>query len=920
MDKKYTDKFIPLKDDEINALSKLKKDSTFDELKKVDEMKKILDTIKEIYKLKISLKSLRYLKILSTVRKFQLNAFKDLPEVKRFLAKNIKEKLTKRRGRGAMRGKGPKDTTDKAISDSTSKETDLVKKLTSSLEKALRSDDPVKGALKALATWAQEVCVEKLGKPALKSLEYIFNNPMSIPNTLLGWAGGKWVMPPSMYKIIDGVIKCIGSALVSTGFVLIAKRLRDWWSSSVVIARGTPRRDEPSPNMPDFGSGGGPPGGGPPPPPSAFDRQQRNRLNELFRQQQQNIESGIIGAGGGSQLPPQQPTQQNGFSFSDYFSNLFSSGSQPPSQGGRAGSASDESPSEPAEAGGAGATPQPPPTRRTIIPPTEPLRREPFAPNIPVGYPIPPLEPLPDIQFGGQSEPTRNQFGGGIPSGNSENTQWDPFNIIATAAYLKTLNTFFNPPQAPQPEPPTEPRSGTPPMELPGAGEPPPPMELALPRDDGLGFEDDFERERFEMDEAERARQEAEQEDEEMDRKLPAIEPPESSVAVAGSLFTGGKAILASSFDAVRAAQLASKIFDQMASAVNQVETIDESLELKETIAGQQVIEGDIQQNLIRQMVEPVETNILDEEMAIIEGFVTENLEIIQSVQNGTLELDEGIKILQSTVDYINNVLSQIPKDESPDETSRLKILRTTILQSIQDLTPSPPPQRSRAPPRRTNIDLSLKQIEDFRAYINREVEQGRVTPQQASEVLSNMLLQKDAEIALQTSARYIKLNKEILDDIDKYNELRGQGGALIPSREPSLDSLYTSSVPVPTRVEIKPYISPEESLPRLTRRAPGALRRELTQMLTEPLRAGAGAPNTEFSRFFGFNEGGPNAVRVAFLRIMREKFSRDGTQLWNEFMTRFNNEESLSVQNKAKLSAQGKKVLIQMIKKYFGI
>ena len=492
---------------------------------------------------------------------------------------------------------------------------------------------------------------------------------------------------------------------------------------------------------------------------------------------------------------------------------------------------------------------------------------------------------------------------------------------------MKTLNTFFNPPQAPQPEPPTEPRSGTPPMELPGAGEPPPPMELALPRDDGLGFEDDFERERFEMDEAERARQEAEQEDEEMDRKLPpteprsgAIEPPESSVAVAGSLFTGGKAILASSFDAVRAAQLASKIFDQMAGAVNQVETIDESLELKETIAGQQVIEGDIQQNLIRQMVEPVETNILDEEMAIIEGFVTENLEIIQSVQNGTLELDEGIKILQSTVDYINNVLSQIPKDESPDETSRLKILRTTILQSIQDLTPSPPPQRSRAPPRRTNIDLSLKQIEDFRAYINREVEQGRVTPQQASEVLSNMLLQKDAEIALQTSARYIKLNKEILDDIDKYNELRGQGGALIPSREPSLDSLYTSSVPVPTRVEIKPYISPEESLPRLTRRAPGALRRELTQMLTEPLRAGAGAPNTEFSRFFGFNEGGPNAVRVAFLRIMREKFSRDGTQLWNEFMTRFNNEESLSVQNKAKLSAQGKKVLIQMIKKYFGI
>ena len=304
MDKKYTDKFITLKDEEVNALSKLKKDSTFEELKKISEMKKVLETIKEIYKLKISLKSLRYLKIISTVRKFQLNAFKDLPEVKKLLAKNIKEKLKSKRGGRTMKGKSPRDTVDKVIAESTSKETDLVKKLTSSLEKALRSDDPIKGALKALTSWAQEVCVEKLGKPALKSLEYIFNNPMSIPNTLLGWAGGKWVIPPSMYKIIDGAIKCIGSALVSTGFVLIAKRLKDWWSSSVVIARGQPRRDEPPPIVPDFGSGGGGPPP-PPPPPSAFDRQQRNRLNELFKQQQQSIEAGIIGAsGGGSQQPP----------------------------------------------------------------------------------------------------------------------------------------------------------------------------------------------------------------------------------------------------------------------------------------------------------------------------------------------------------------------------------------------------------------------------------------------------------------------------------------------------------------------------------------------------------------------------------------------------------------------------------------
>jgi len=39
-------KFIPLKDEEVNALTKLNSKSTFEELKKVDEMKKILDTIK----------------------------------------------------------------------------------------------------------------------------------------------------------------------------------------------------------------------------------------------------------------------------------------------------------------------------------------------------------------------------------------------------------------------------------------------------------------------------------------------------------------------------------------------------------------------------------------------------------------------------------------------------------------------------------------------------------------------------------------------------------------------------------------------------------------------------------------------------------------------------------------------------------
>ncbi|MDC3409640.1 hypothetical protein OAY23_01785 [bacterium] len=890
MDKKYTDKFIPLKDDEVNTLVNLKKDSTFEPLKKISEMKKVLDTIKEIYKIKISPRSRRYLNIVSKVRKFQLNAFRGLPEVKKLLDKNVKEKLKSRRGgRGAMRGKAP---VDKVISDSSSiKKEDPLGKLLKDIIKSKDTSDLEK-AIKDYANIFCQSGIQNLIKT--NSIGKVFTDLFTVlkqnVNNLvfqgkIGFDNSGWNASKEFMNILTTGLTCLTQIKPVFDFFKSLFR-RAFRVVSAPFRRGQP----PSSSS---GRGSGPDdddNGQPPPPPSTFDRQQRNRLNELFNQQQATIVSNIAGASSTPQpQPPPQPQPQP----------------QPPPQPPRG---DDLTSGGPGDESGSGA-----------------------------------IAITQGIQFGGESEPRRNQFGGGVPSGMPEDTVWDPFNIVATAAYLKTLNTFFNPPQA-QPDP-------TPPMEL----EPP------LPGDDGLGFEDDFERERFEMDEAERARQEAEQEDEEMDRKLPAIEPPESSVTVAGSLFTGGKAILASSFDAVRAAQLASKIFDQMASAVNQVETIDESLELKETIAGQQVIEGDIQQNLIRQMVEPVETNILDEEMAIIEGFATENLEIIQSVQNGTLELDEGIRILQSTVDYINNVLSQIPKDESPEETARLRILRTTILQSIQDLTP-----RAQAPPPRTgtasggNVDLSLKQIEDFRAYIAREVKEGRITPQQASEVLSNMLLQKDAEIALSTSARYIKLNKEILDDIDKYNELRGQGlrtlaqrlsdselgrqisqrpltvspilvglplpytdtqqgGTLRPSREPSLDSLYTSSVQVPTRVEIKPYIS-EEPLPRLTRRAPGAIRRELNQILTEPLRAGPGRKPTEFSRFFGFNEGGPNQVEEAFLRIMRERFGRDGTQLWNEFMTRYNKEESLSVQKKAKLSAEGKRVLIQMIKKSFGI
>ena len=296
--KTYTGKFITLKPAEAKILSKIKKDDKLELLKKIPDMDKVLKPL-EIYETKITHNdSIKYLNLIAKVNRYQIKAFEDqVKEVKDALEKYNKAKLKGKKPQ-RRRGGGRNITVDdraNAIKEA-SKEVDLVKKLTSSLEKAMRSKDPVKGTLEALASWAQDVCVEKVGKPALKSLEYIFNNPMSIPSTLLGWTRGKWLITPGIYRIIDGAIKCIGSVLISSGAVILAKRLKDWWnSSSMVFGGNPPRRDRP-PSGPDFGGGGGgddddnddkPKG------PSDLDRLRQLQILKELEKSRQNIEQGI---------------------------------------------------------------------------------------------------------------------------------------------------------------------------------------------------------------------------------------------------------------------------------------------------------------------------------------------------------------------------------------------------------------------------------------------------------------------------------------------------------------------------------------------------------------------------------------------------------------------------------------------------
>lgn len=881
MDKKYTDKFIPLKDDEVSALSKLTNKSTFEELKKVDEMRKVLDTIKEIYKLKISLKSLRYLKIVSTVRKFQLNAFKDLLEIKKLLAKNIKEKLKTKRGGRAMKGKAPKDTTDKIIAES--KKEDPLGRLMKDILKSKSSSDLEK-AIKDYANIFCQSGVQNLIKS--NALGKVFTDmftviKQNVNNAIfegkIGFDNSGWNASKEFMNILTTGLACL------TQLKPVFDFFKNLFKRAFRIVTTPFRRGDRPPN--GAGRGDGPDDDdGPPQPPSTFDRQQRNVLNELFRKQQQSIESGIIGAsGGGSQQPPpttggsaQQPPPSgsaggSGFSFSDYFSNLFSSQSpptgSPPTGDDRAG--------DPTNDAGAGAIALVPPRggRRTIIP-------EPFAPNIPVGYPIPPLEPLPDIPFG----PRRNNIGAGIPSGRPEDEPWDPFNIAAGAAFLAGASRFFTNPAPPQ-EPPLGEGSG---------GE-------QLPRDDGLGFEDEFQREEFEMEEAERARREAEEEDEQADLK--AIMPPPSSVEVAGSLFGGSKVIPASSYDAVRAAQLASKIFNQMAGAVNQVDTIDESVELKDALTNQQVIEFDIQNQIINQMTQSKDTSSLREELTLAEDLVQEGLLTMEGVESGQISTEDANEFLNDILKIIDDILTEIPKEEAQsEEVSRLKTLRATILNSVQSIRDAQDKVEEEFDKEYEQLlkgyerALTLGSLQDETMPNIRD----RVQVQNVrNQVLSNIgqrarqnMAQQETNIADRVQVQNVR--SEVLRNIGQRARrpraplvvsptLQGlpfplrpqtQGGALIPSREPSLETL--------------PTVAERVAVPR-------------------PRQQGVGRPRDILTRITGVpsNRETLTMVRLRVNRLAQD-FGFDGPAFFREFLSRG------GVLNRAgtKLNANGRKLL----------
>jgi len=640
------DKFIPLKDEDVNVLLKLKKDSTFSELKKIAEIKKILDTIKEIYKTKISLKSLRYLNIISKVRKFKINAFKSLAEVKKLLDKATKEKLKPKRGR-VVKGKASRDIIDKAIPSPNKKEDPLGKLLKDIIKSKDTSD--LEKAIKDYANIFCQSGIQNLIKT--NSVGKVFTDLFTVikrnVNNLvfqgkIGFDNSGWNASKEFMNILTTAMTCL------TQIKPVFDFFKNLFRRAFRVVTAPFRRGDRPPN-PTGGRGDGPDDDDQPPPsqqpPSS---QQRNRLNELLNQQQSNIESNI-GSASSTFGPTPTGTTSGGPSQGSPPTGTTSGGPGTASRG-------DDLPSGgPSDESGAGAI---------------------------------------AIQFGGNSQPRRNQFGAGIPSGDTENTPWDPFNFAAAAAYLAGMNTYFNPPrkeadiEAPESSiataggyisfnPPPEPQGN---MDL-------APVPEYPRRDDGLGFEDDFEREKFEMDEAERARQEAEEEDEDMDRKLPAIEAPETSVALAGSLFTGGKSIMASGFDAVRYAQMASKVFTQIAGGLNQAETISESVRLKEAFTNQQVIEGDIQNNLINQMVS-TPTDTLKENLLLIEELVEEGLITVDLVEQGERPADEAKELLNDILDLINNLLEEIPKEDSDrPEVARLKALRAIMLNSIRNIT-----------------------------------------------------------------------------------------------------------------------------------------------------------------------------------------------------------------------------------------
>jgi hypothetical protein len=799
--KKYSDRFIDLKPDEINSLKKIDKKSKFEALKKVREMKKVLDTV-DIYNIVISKPSLRYLDLVSKVRRFQIEAFKDLKEVKKAL-EDLDKKSAKskggRRGGGAGRKGGSKDMADKAIIDTKEKKDDSIQKLI----KGIVGSKDMEDVRKAIQSYASLICQTgalklytngSLGKVVGNIFTVLKQN---LDNVVLkghiGWDSSGWNASKELFDVMSVAFACLAQLKVVYEFV------KGLFKRSFRVVTQPFRSGNPPPTGSGRGDGGDDDSRGPPPPPSSYDRAQRRTLSELLKNQQASIEAGISGASGGggvgsgsSGTPPGSGTSGTppGSGTSGTPPGSGTSGT-PPGSGTQPGPGSGSATQPGSALTVTGSMGSPPP----IIP-------EPFEPAFPPGYPIPPLDPsdLPDIPFfGGEATPNVNQFSGyGNPTANAEPSAWDPFNLLTGLAGMGTAYftaNAFNDYISSNLPPPAE-ASDVPPK---------------VPGDDGLGFVDDDEPPTEPDESPEQDRKPSAEEKAVLD----SLDGPESALATAGGLVTGGKMVASTAINVIQTAQIASKVFDQIAAAVQDTETIDQSVQLKDTISNQQVIQGSIQSDIISNMIDP--SNVLQEELALSEDLFQDGLSIVDSMENGSMTISEGRELLQSITDYMSDMLAEIPKDLSEsDDVSRIRTLRATIISNIEDTQKA---EEAVGDEFAKEYEKLLKGYEDGLVLGDLQSE---ILPNIAASVAQQETISRDIKDDILKNMRDRAITKKKIAETEEEMRLiereaqrtqpqpivvsptlrglpfplrpQSEGGALIPSREPSFANIGPSS------------------------------------------------------------------------------------------------------------------------------
>ncbi len=597
MDKKiptYSGKFIDLKPDEVKALVELKRDSTFKALKKIAEMKKILDTIPDLYDKVISKDSLKYLELVSKVRRFQVEAFKgEVKEVKKALQALKKKTKGGRRGGGRGGGGGGlgKVKEDKGDKDFIPPGDPLGK-----LAKALANSRSTADLEKAISDYANYFCQAgvtnllrkgTIGKVISDAFTVIKKNVSNaVFEGKIGWDSSGWNSTSEFYDILKTAFSCM------TQLKPVLDFLKSLFRRAFRILRVPFRRGDRPPN-PTGGRGDGPDddqGDGPPRPPSEYERYRRFQMLQAIQGQQDSIaggigaasggmQGGVSGTGGGNSAGGASGTGGSsaggssaggGTTFGNLFGNLFggmfgTGGGSGSSTGGTGAADEDERSGDPTNDSGSGAV------ALYVPPPTSPIIPEPFVPL-------------------GSGNPYENFFGGGIPSGHPEDIGWDPLNLFMQGLGASLLG--YNMAQGgadpvggdaiPLPPPGGDPVGGDPiPMPAPGGD----PVGGDVEGDfvDAPDLPDDFEQEREEMQDAEDAQRDAEEDDAKADRNDIMRSLGESSVPTAGTLFGGGigKGLRVIT-DPLLLAAMTSRTLTNQRRAARQSETIDERVELRD--------------------------------------------------------------------------------------------------------------------------------------------------------------------------------------------------------------------------------------------------------------------------------------------------------------------------------------------------